>query len=92
MKKLVLIILCVLLIGCGRSIDGHWQSTGGSSEIIFDDDKVIFFGVEGSFKVSFGKIIMSFGSKELTYEYDLKEDQLTLYLDDGEVVLERIKQ
>lgn len=86
---MLLVIICLLLIGCGQSLNGTWTNPSGDTTINFDDETVLFFGVEGSYEVSGDELKMFLGSKELTFQFEIKDDQLLLYLDDGKLILER---
>ncbi|MBI9013025.1 MAG: hypothetical protein JEZ08_12405 [Clostridiales bacterium] len=89
MKKKWLIIFCIFLVGCNPDISGKWINPNGSTEIVFNDDSVEFFGVEGTYKFNGNKLVLYLGSKTIEYDYDLKDDRLILYLDDGKLILEK---
>lgn len=89
MKKIWLIVFCIFLVGCYPDISGKWVNPNGSTEIMFYEDSVEFFGVEGTYKFNRSKLIMYLGSKTIEYDYKLKDDQLILYLEEGELILEK---
>ena len=89
MKKFVLICLCLMLIGCNPDVSGNWLDTESQTELSFEDDTVMFFGIEGSYDLKNNKIMMTFDTMTLEYEYDIKNDQLILYLGEDELILER---
>lgn len=90
MKKFLLILsIGVFLMGCQKTINGTWFSPEGDTEISFEDSKVIFFGVEGTYERDKDDLIIYIGSQELRYKYKLDDNQLIIFLDDGDLLLER---
>lgn len=89
MKKIILLLICLLLAGCSQDLKGTWENPGGDTVINFDDETVSFFGVDGSYEVSGDELNMHLGSKILTFQFEIKEDELILYLEDGKLILER---
>jgi len=88
-KKSILILLTFLLVGCGSDISGTWVDKNDIVEITFDQDKVVFFDVEGSYKIRGSKIKMELGLETVEYKFELNEDQLILFIEETELILER---
>jgi len=89
MKKICLLIFCIVLVGCRPDISGKWIYPDGSTEIVFNNDSVEFFGVEGTYKIKSKKLVLYLGSKTIEYDYELKDNRLILYLDEGKLILEK---
>lgn len=89
MKKYLVLLLCLFLVGCGDSLYGKWTNPEGTTLIDFEEEKVFFFGVEGTYDVKGKTLTLYVGSKTLVYDFELEKNQLTLYLEDGQLKLER---
>lgn len=94
MKKLVMFYLVIIftlpLMSCKEaSLIGEWKDPKGISEITFNERDVIFFDIEGTYVVKQKRLIMTLNKSELIFEFELVEDQLTLFLNDSKIVLDR---
>jgi len=91
-KKIMLLLVVLLLVGCTNDITGTWVDKNGLVEMTFEEENVTFFGVEGTYKVKATKIEMTLGSEVIEFKYELKDDKLILFLEDSNLVLERLDQ
>lgn len=94
MKQLRLImIICLLasvLMACQTiSIEGTWKDPSGLSELTFEGDEVNFFGTIGTFVIEKDQLMMTLNDQVIEFTFDLNENELTLYLNEGKIVLER---
>ncbi|MCH4886895.1 hypothetical protein EZV73_04915 [Acidaminobacter sp. JC074] len=91
-KKMILLLLLLMLVGCTNDITGTWIDKNGLVEMTFEDEKVVFFGVEGTYKAGASKIEMTLGTEVVKFKYKLEDDKLILFLEDSDLVLERLSQ
>lgn len=88
--RLLWIFLCVLLlVGCSPDLIGTWKDEEGLTELTFEDDHVRFIDVEGTYKIKGNHVILTFDQRELDFEYDLDDDDLTLFINDSKITLHR---
>lgn len=88
--RILWLFLCVLLlVGCSSRLEGTWKEEEGLTEVTFNDGRVQFMTVEGSYEVKGKDLIMKFEQRDLIFEYDLDGDQLTLFINDSKITLQR---
>lgn len=90
MKKLLILIMVITLIGCSQTdIEGTWLVEDSDVSLVFTKDTVNFFGVEGTYEID-STLILDIGTI-IEYEYELANNTLVLYADGLPLRLKRVE-
>lgn len=92
-KLFLIILLSLLILNYGKpDITGRWSSKEGNTWIQFDGDTVNFMGSEGTFIYNTKEITCYFGSRVLNFKYEMKDEALTLRINDSVITLDKSKE
>ncbi|MBN2796878.1 MAG: hypothetical protein JXR88_15820 [Clostridia bacterium] len=87
---LLITIISSLLLSCGQpDLTGTWRNKEGNTWMAFEDSEVNFMNVVGTYEQSSNELIFIFDTTTLTFEYKLKNQLLSLKINDSEIILEK---
>ncbi len=87
---MIIIFMTLFLSACStETLEGTWIAKEGLTEITFEEDRIQFFGIQGTYNLSEDKLILDLEGTTLIYPYKLSKDYLFIWLEDSELILIR---